>query len=203
MWYANQFGPTNAVWMHDDEQGAVWANVQFFSALDCERFLRQMTGCVLDQRRLQVQRLELTRASSSALPTKPDQAIMLMNKYFTPLGWSSSVEGLRRVSLQQIDGCDRRPGDGAPDEAEFEACYAARVAVQCRNACVRGESRGRWTEATAAGAIRKAAKAAVSNAVRAALSQLAIVRVGGNTMLEVIEDPVPVWSRGDSDSDPR
>jgi hypothetical protein len=53
--YANHFGPTNAVYMHD-EQGAVWANVQFFSALDCERFLRQMAGCVLDQRRLEVGR---------------------------------------------------------------------------------------------------------------------------------------------------
>jgi hypothetical protein len=124
---------------------------------------------------------------------------MLMNKYFTSLGWSSSVENLRRESLEQVNGCDRRPGVGASDEGEYEACYEARVAVQCRNARVRAESRGRWVGTTASGAIRKAAKAAVNNAVRAALSQLAIVRVGGDIILEIIEDPMPVWSRGDSD----
>jgi hypothetical protein len=183
--------------MHEDQGSNIRANIQFFSALDCEKFLRQMTGCVLDQRRLHVQRLELSRVLCSAVPTKPDQAIMLMNKYFTSLGWSSSVVDLQRVSLRQIDQGERHSSDS--DEAEFEACYAARVAVQCGDVRVQGESRGRWAGATAAAAIRVAGKTAVSNAVRAALSQLAIVRVGENVMLEVIEDPMPAWSRGDAD----
>ena len=185
--------------MHMHESGGrIWANVQFFSRLDCESCLRCLDGCILDQRRLDVRRKgweELPSASTDGLPMKPEQAIALMNGLVGPMGWSHSIvcveqQAVRRAADGDTAGC-------AADSASFEARYAASVLVECGSAHVRGRSGATRAAPTLPEAIRRAQRSAVDNALRAALAQLALIRIDGQVLVEVIDDPKPEWSCGD------
>mmetsp|Transcript_24997 Transcript_24997/g.75998 ORF Transcript_24997/g.75998 Transcript_24997/m.75998 type:complete len:169 (+) Transcript_24997:533-1039(+) len=158
-----------------------------------------MNGCTLDQRRLVVRRIELPSASNSELPMRPDQAIMLMNRFFGPMGWSSSVGWLRRQSVRKVEPPAIAAAQVTEMEPAIEASYCARVDVKCGSVSVHGESRALRVAPTLSEALSRASKCAVGNALRAALSQLAILRINGNILLEVIEDPMPSWSAGDAE----
>ncbi len=61
--------------------------------------------------------------------------------------------------------------------------------MQCGGARVAGECLATRRQEAATEALRSASRAAHLGALRAALAQIAIVRVRGQTVVEVIEDP--------------
>mmetsp|Transcript_51487 Transcript_51487/g.170592 ORF Transcript_51487/g.170592 Transcript_51487/m.170592 type:complete len:257 (+) Transcript_51487:59-829(+) len=180
---AAQCGPVSSAFMHQAD-GRRWANVQFYSRLDCDACLRTLHGCVLDHCRLEVRRHELANASAAAAPTPALHAVRLMNHFVGFAGWSSSILRVEKEYLR-------------PDGAGWAAAYAASVEVQCGGARVAGECLATRRQEAATEALRSASRAAHLGALRAALAQIAIVRVRGQTVVEVIEDPRPDWSRED------
>jgi len=179
-------GPVSHVWLHAAGTSS-WANVQFYSTIDCKHCIRELNGCTLDQRRVEVHRLQLSSTSAIVHPMRVAHAVVLMNRFVGPTGWSSSVESMTREFFRAVDG----------PESGFQARYKASVVVQCGSASVRGESSATRTSSTMAEVLGFVQKVAASNALRAALAQLAIARVGGQVLVEVIEDPMPKWSHGD------
>ena len=163
-----------------------WATVQFFCEADCDRCRQQCDGMVLEGRRVAMRRLTKGALSSNAgvLSLSAAKAIDLMNHFIGFNKWSSEVLELWKPE--------------APESAASSCAFAARVRVFVSGDVVVegiGDSTASGDSgdecALAAGAYSPSArckKAAVTNALKAALAQLVVIRFAdGRTVVRVVE----------------
>lgn len=179
-----------------------WATAQYFCEADCEAVRQQCDGMVLDGRRINVARAGKLSSVRGILPISASKAIDLMNHYVGFNRWSSEVVSLRRRDAANVGGGDseggvgRRSGDNA-----FSAC----VRVMAGGVIVEGvgDSDGvseGYDEGVAFAAAdgqpsmvplvacARCKKAAVTNALKAALGHLAIIRLpDGRVLVKVVE----------------
>lgn len=168
--------------LHQNNWGQ-FALAHFYSRAECESCRQQLDGCMLDERRLNVQRLNREfegKLRGQGQPLKVCQAIDVANHFLGPTGWSHSVETLECQALRRA----------VPPALTAEAQYRARVHVSGTGFHVTAEADG-WATSdnerpwTAQGNARKAA---ISNALRMALSKMAIVRLAsGKTLVQILQ----------------
>ena len=159
-----------------------WATVQFYCAADAERFQQQCNGRMIGGRRIEIGALPKSLTSSTGDEMERNQlpatkAIELVNHLLGFNGWSSEV--LEIVAIE-----DELQPPPPPQQQTRVQSFRARVCVRIGavEAIGIGESgsdfQGSARPGDAAGGsmVGHAKKAAVTNAVRAALAQLAIIR---------------------------
>eukprot|EP00325_Prymnesiales_sp_UTEX-LB-985_P004762 CAMPEP_0174705396 /NCGR_PEP_ID=MMETSP1094-20130205/8640_1 /TAXON_ID=156173 /ORGANISM="Chrysochromulina brevifilum, Strain UTEX LB 985" /LENGTH=262 /DNA_ID=CAMNT_0015903557 /DNA_START=13 /DNA_END=801 /DNA_ORIENTATION=- len=196
-------GPLETLVVHQASD-VQWATAQFFCEADCERCRQHCDGMVLDGRRVQVRRPTKGQRESSSMYNQSlssIKAIDLMNHFLGFNGWSSEVLALWKPE--------------APDGVASSDIFSARVRVSVAGGIVvEGVSDSASTVDMAVGGgladlayapSARHKKAAITNALRAALAQLVIIRFpDGRAVCRAVEidsggdrpQPAPVPTGG-------
>lgn len=177
------------------EDGAQWATVQYFSRAECEAGKLCCDGRLLDNRRLRVYLLppmEAGRSNPHDAPVlRTSGAIEMMNHFIGFNQWSHSITQLE--NLHATDQVEAFVAETTKRGAKM-ARAIARVRVVCPGeVTVEREALGSSSSDAVCEARSYAQKAAVTNALHAALACLAIVRwPSGKAVVRVL----PSTNRG-------
>ena len=165
-----------------------WWHVQFFCQADCDRCRQQCDGIVLDGRRVALRRLTKGALSSNAgvLSLSAAKAIDLMNHFVGFNRWSSEV-----VKLWKPEAPESAAGRSVAFSARVRVLVSGGVVVEGVSDSAATADAGDEGGPAAVGAYATSArhkKAAVTNALKAALAQLAVVRFAdGRTVVRAVE----------------
>ena len=178
----SECGMLTQLQLHESSDGRHYAYAQFFSRSECSNCLQELDGCTLDARRLNMRRL--SRSSQRKLriqgqPLKVSQAVNAANHFLGSTGWSHSVETLECKTFNAP----------VPPALQAEAEYRATVSVCGAGFHLSAAANGSASaeDADMVKVRGRARKTAISNALRTALSRLAIVRLSsGKTHVQIL-----------------
>ena len=189
-------GPLWSLLVHEDSSGGErrWAMVFFYCESDCERCRHQCDGLVLAGRRLSTRRLTKLRSNHPAAGREgipASKAIDLMNHYVGFNQWSSQL-------LHVGPAADERPSTCPPQPSVFAARMRVSVAgglevtAEATDGGIRSDLHGESSVTNVAVEWERRAqqkKASVTNALKAALAKLCIIRLpNGKVVVRVVED---------------
>jgi hypothetical protein len=194
-------GPVCNFIMHTEAGGRRWATVQFFCDSDAQRFCHNCNGRVVDGRRLEIRPLARTLTETAAaaaddgrgpVDVPAAKTVELVNHFVGFNNWSSQVLDIKQVEPAQTQPPPEQqppplaappPAPNVPTVPTYRAW--ARVVVAGVTADGTGESNGEVGCGSTSGTsahdraqrIGQAKKAAVTNAMKAALTTLVIIRL--------------------------
>jgi len=184
-----EFGLVDTLVLNQDKDGW-WALVQYFSRAEAEDFQRSCDGRLLDSRQLRVSPVPALAVTRTEVPRlRSARAVDMMNHFLGFHRWSHSITKHESVPATQLPDGDAVWGA----VGDHTAHAMARVRVVCPDdIAVEREAFGTGSSHTAYEALAYAHKAAVTNALHAALTCLAIVRwPSGKTVVRLLPGVEP------------
>eukprot|EP00966_Prymnesium_polylepis_P168404 3893560-Prymnesium_polylepis.1 len=161
-----------SIYRSDDRGADTYALVQYYSAGECLSCLHCNHGRIVDGRRLDVRKTGTLRMTQRPADEAPQlaacKAIDIMNHFVGALRWSHEVLSLERLPLSAVAVINGQPQPEVRAVARVRVTVAGDVAIE-REATGSSDGVACRSPGDAGGAAKKAA---VTNAVRAALQAL-------------------------------